>query len=133
LFDPAASIDFQGNTGPFVQYTYARIQAIVRKAQQNQNAEVKNLNLHEKEKAVLKQLELYPEIIQQAAQQYSPAIIANYTYDLVKAYNSFFQNVSIFGADTEQETLLRTQLSQFTGSVIKSAFGLLGISVPERM
>ena len=104
-----------------------------KRKQQDQNAEVKGLSLHEKEKAVLKQLELYPEIIQQAAQQYSPAIIANYTYDLVKTYNSFFQNVSIFGADTEEEILLRTQLSQFVGNVVKSAFGLLGISVPERM
>ena len=133
LFDPAASIDFQGNTGPFIQYAYARIQAIVRKSAHDQSVMPSNIQLHEKEKEVLKQLELFPEIIQQAAKQYSPAIIANYTYDLVKSYNSFFQNVSIFGADNEQETLFRAQLSQFVGSVINSSFSLLGINVPERM
>ena len=133
LFDPKESIDFQGNTGPFIQYTYARIQAITRKAAHDQLALPLDLSLHEKEKEVLKQLELYPEIIQQAAKTYSPAVIANYTYELVKAYNSFFQNVSIFGADTENETLFRAQLSQWVGSVIKSAFGLLGVQVPERM
>ena len=133
LFDPKASVDFQGNTGPFIQYTYARIQSIVRKANHDQIANISTIELHEKEKEVLKQLELYPEIIQQAAKQYSPALIANYTYDLVKAYNSFFQNVPIFGADSEELILFRAQLSQWTGSVIASAFGLLGINVPERM
>ena len=133
LFDPAASIDFQGNTGPFIQYAYARIQAIVRKSAHDQSVIPSAIQLHEKEKEVLKQLELFPEIIQQAAKQYSPAIIANYTYELVKAYNSFFQNVSIFGADTENETLFRAQLSEWVGTVIRSAFGILGISVPERM
>ena len=133
LFDPKESIDFQGNTGPFIQYTYARIQAIVNKSAHNQLELPANIVLHDKEREVLKQLELYPEIIQQAAKQYSPALIANYTYDLVKAYNSFFQNVSIFGADTENEILFRAQLSQWVGTVIKSAFGLLGINVPTRM
>lgn len=133
LFDPTASIDFQGNTGPFIQYAYARIQAIVRKSAHDQSVSPSTIQLHEKEKEVLKQLELYPEIIQQAAKQYSPAIIANYTYELVKSYNSFFQNVSIFGADTENETLFRAQLSEWVGTVINSAFGLLGIDVPERM
>jgi len=133
LFDPAASIDFQGNTGPFIQYTYARIQAIIRKASQDQSTVIESIVLQEKEREVLKQIELYPEIIQQAAKQYSPAIVANYTYDLVKSYNSFFQNVSIFGADSEKEILFRAQLSQWVGTIVASAFGLLGINVPERM
>ena len=133
LFDPAASVDFQGNTGPFIQYAYARVQAIVRKSAHDQSVIPSDIQLHEKEREVLKQLELFPEIIQQAAKQYSPAIIANYTYELVKTYNSFFQNVSIFGANTENETLFRAQLSQWVGTVIGSAFGLLGINVPERM
>ncbi len=132
LFDPAASVDFQGNTGPFIQYTYARIQAILRKAEFDLSANV-TVKLHEKEKELLKQVELYPEVIQQAAANQSPALIANYTYDLVKAYNSFFQNVSIFGAENDNEKIFRVQLSQSVGNVIKSAFGLLGISVPERM
>lgn len=133
LFDPAASIDFQGNTGPFIQYAYARIQAIVRKSAHDQSVIPSGIQLHEKEKEVLKQLELFPEVIQQAAKQYSPAIIANYTYELVKSYNSFFQNVSIFGADNEEEILFRAQLSQWVGTVVGSAFGMLGINVPSRM
>ena len=132
LFDPKESVDFQGNTGPFIQYTYARIQAILRKAEIDYSKEV-TIALHEKEKELIKQIELYPEVIQQAATNKSPALIANYTYDLVKAYNSFFQNVSIFGADTEDEKIFRVQLSSLVGNVIKSAFGLLGITVPERM
>jgi arginyl-tRNA synthetase len=132
LFDPKESVDFQGNTGPFIQYTYARIQAILRKAEIDYSKNV-TIPLHEKEKELLKQIELYPEIIQQAATNQSPALIANYTYDLVKSYNSFFQNVSIFGADKEDEKIFRVQLSSLVGNIIKSAFGLLGITVPERM
>ncbi len=133
LFDPEASIDFQGNTGPFIQYTYARIQAILRKAKHDQSIQINDIVLEDKEKEVLKQLELYPDVIQQAAKQYSPALIANYTYDLVKAYNSFFQNVPIFGADTQSQINFRVQLSQWVGAVIASGFSLLGINVPERM
>lgn len=132
LFDPAASVDFQGNTGPFIQYTYARIQAILRKADFDLSTEV-TVPLHDKEKEVIKQIVLFPETIQLAATNQSPALIANYTYDLVKAYNSFFQNVSIFGADNEDEKIFRVQLSQTVGDVIKSAFGLMGITVPKRM
>jgi arginyl-tRNA synthetase len=91
------------------------------------------VSLHEKEKEVIKQIMLFPETIQFAASNQSPALIANYTYDLVKAYNSFFQNVSIFGADNDDEKIFRVQLSQTVGDVIKSAFGLMGITVPERM
>ena len=133
VFNPEESIDFQGNTGPFIQYTYARIQAIIRKSAHDQNQVIDGVSLHEKEVELIKQLEAYPSVIQQAAKQYSPAVIANYVYDLVKSYNSFFQNVSIFGADTPQETLLRAQLSQWVGNVIKSGFGMLGINVPDRM
>ncbi len=133
LFNPEESVDFQGNTGPFIQYTYARIQAILRKADFDNTDLIKSIQLHEKEKELIKQLELYPEIIQSAAADLSPAIIANYTYDLVKSYNSFFQNVSIFGANTEEEKRFRVQLSSVVGNTIKSAFGLLGINVPERM
>ncbi len=133
VFNPEESIDFQGNTGPFIQYTYARIQAIIRKSAHDQNQVIDGVSLHEKEVELIKQLEAYPSVIQQAAKQYSPAVIANYVYDLVKSYNSFFQNVSIFGADTPEETLLRAQLSQWVGNVIKSGFGMLGINVPDRM
>ena len=93
LFDPKASVDFQGNTGPFIQYTYARIQSILRKATFDSSTEVSDIDLHQKEKELIKQLQVYPEIIQQAANQYSPALIANYTYDLVKEFNSFYQKL----------------------------------------
>ena len=89
--------------------------------------------LNAKEKELLKQIERFPEIIQEAAQNHSPALIANYTYDLVKEFNSFYQNVSILGADTETERILRVQLSKTVATVIKNAFSLLGIQVPERM
>jgi len=135
LFDPAASIDFNGNTGPFIQYTYARIQSILRKADfdyavMQSNSEVA---LHQKEKSVLKQLVLFPEIVQLAANNYSPALIANYVYDLVKEYNSFYQSVPILGCDNLQEKIFRIQLSEKVSKVIKNAFSLLGIDVPERM
>ncbi|MGG8498131.1 arginine--tRNA ligase [Tenacibaculum sp. TC6] len=133
LFDPQASVDFQGNTGPFVQYTYARIQSILRKADFNYTTTITSVVLHEKEKELIKQLELYPEVIQQAANNYSPAIIANYTYDLVKEFNSFYQNVSILGEEDLNTKIFRVQLAEKVADTIKSAFNLLGIQVPERM
>ncbi|MGJ8744674.1 arginine--tRNA ligase [Polaribacter sp.] len=132
LFDPKSSVDFQGNTGPFIQYTYARIQSIIRKAAFDYSQPV-TIKLHEKEKELLKQLELYPETIQQAAANYSPAIIANYTYDLVKEFNSFYQNVSILGEENLDNKIFRVQLAKKVADTIKSAFLLLGIHVPERM
>ncbi|WP_276167900.1 arginine--tRNA ligase [Zobellia alginiliquefaciens] len=133
LFDPEESVDFQGNTGPFIQYTYARIQSILRKADFDTTADVIVNALHDKEKELIKQLQLYPEVIQLAAENYSPALIANYTYDLVKEFNSFYQQVSILGETDEQKRLLRVQLSQKVSEVVASAFKLLGIDVPERM
>lgn len=133
LFDPKESIDFQGNTGPFIQYTYARIQSILRKADLSQNYNQETVVLHDKEKELIKQLQLFPEVIQSAAHHYSPALIANYIYDLVKAFNTFYQNVSILGADTENDKIFRVQLANCVANTIKSACGLLGINVPERM
>lgn len=133
LFDPQASVDFQGNTGPFVQYTYARIQSILRKADFDYSAKVAGIELHEKEKELIKQLEMYPDVIQQAAKNYSPALVANYTYDLVKEFNSFYQNVSILGEENNDKKTFRVQLSKKVADVIKSAFSLLGIQVPNRM
>ena len=133
LFDPKESIDFNGNTGPFIQYTYARIQSILRKAEFNDKQDIKVKNLHPKEKELIKLVQSYPEIIQNAAQNLSPALIANFTYELVKSYNSFYQSVPIFGADNANEKSLRIQLSYSVSSVIKSSFRLLGIEVPGRM
>ncbi len=132
LFDPKSSVDFQGNTGPFIQYTYARIQSIIKKATFDYS-KVVTIDLHEKEKELLKQLELYPDTIQQAAANYSPALIANYTYDLVKEFNSFYQNVSILGEEDQDKKIFRVQLAKKVANTIKSAFSLLGIRVPERM
>ena len=132
LFNPEESVDFQGNTGPFIQYTYARIQSILRRGA-IATTPISLETLHPKEKELIKQLQLFPETIQQAAAQYSPALVANYTYELVKSFNSFYQNVSILGADFEKEKSFRIQLSRAVSDVIKTAFGLLGIDVPERM
>mgnify|MGYP002795030686 FL=1 len=136
LFNPEESVDFQGNTGPFIQYTYARIQSILRKADFDYSEKLnipETYHLHEKEKELIKQIQLYPEMIQLASENHSPALIANYTYDLVREFNSFYQNVTILGTDNEVEKKFRVQLSKIVGDVIKSAFGLLGIQVPERM
>jgi len=135
LFDPKESIDFQGNTGPFIQYTYARIQSILRKADLDVHFKLdpKDVTLHVKERELIKQIQLFEEVIQQAAANHSPALIANYTYEVVKEFNSFYQNVSILGADTETEKLIRVQLSMVVAHIIKNAFSLLGIQVPERM
>jgi arginyl-tRNA synthetase len=133
LFDPKSSVDFQGNTGPFIQYTYARIQSIIRKADFDYSGSINTIELHEKEKELIKQLELFPEVIQQAAANFSPAIIANYTYDLVKEFNSFYQNVSILGEKEQDKKIIRVQLSKKVADTIKQAFLLLGIEVPERM
>lgn len=133
LFNPAESVDFQGNTGPFIQYAYARIQSILRKGSTMDLKEERIKSLHGKEKELIKQIQLFPATIQLAAQNHSPALIANYTYELVKEFNSFYQNVSILSAPTNAEQYFRVQLSHAVGCVIKSAFKVLGIEVPERM
>ena len=132
LFNPEESVDFAGNTGPFIQYTYARIQSILRKADFDLTF-VPLPNLHAKEKELIKQLGLFPEVIQQAAAQHSPALVANYTYDLVKEYNSFYQTVSILGESNQETKVFRVLLSSKVAAVIQSAFALLGIAVPNRM
>jgi len=133
LFDPKESVDFNGNTGPFIQYTYARIQSILRKADFDFSNVSAVAELHEKEKALLKTIAQFPEVIQQAAKTYSPALVANYTYDLVKEYNSFYQSVSILGETDEVKKIFRVQLSDKVAQTIKNAFALLGIEVPNRM
>ena len=133
LFNPEESVDFAGNTGPFIQYTYARIQSIIRKANFDFAAPSGMLTLHEKEKQLLKQIELFPEVIQNAAHNHSPALLANFTYDLVREYNSFYQAVPILGEEELSKKIFRVQLSKKVADVIAASFGLLGINVPERM
>lgn len=133
LFNPEESVDFQGNTGPFIQYTYARIQSILRKAPSFELVSVTTYNFEPKEKSVIKQLQLFPSVIEHAAKNYSPALVCNYVYDLVKEFNSFYQNVSILGAESETQIGVRVCIAAQVAEVIKNAMGLLGIQVPERM
>ena len=133
MFNPEESVDFAGNTGPFIQYTYARIQSILRKADFDTTQSITLEALNPKEKELIKQLELFPEVIQNAAHNHSPALVANYTYDLVKEYNSFYQTVSILGEENQDKKAFRVQLSKKVADTIKLAFDLLGIEVPERM
>lgn len=133
LFDPEASIDFNGNTGPFIQYTHARIKTLLQRVGAAAISWDAQLELDPREREVIKQLSRYPETLQQAALQYSPAVVANYIYDLVKAYNGFYQNISILGSKDSQLKNFRAALSQKVAEVIASSCGLLGIAVPDRM
>lgn len=133
LFNPEESVDFAGNTGPFIQYTYARIQSLLRRADVDLERPSGVTVLHEKEKELLKRLTIFPDIIQEAAREYSPALIANYIYDLVKEYNSFYQSVPVIATEDNMLKVFRLQLSAKVGEVIGTGFGLLGIDVPSRM
>ena len=132
LFDPKESVDFQGNTGPFIQYSYVRIQAILRKVKS-----IKEINyagdLHKKEKDLIKQLLDFPQIIQNSAKLYSPALIANYLYDLVKIFNIFYQELPILKTSFEDKKIFRLQLSRSVSYTIKNALNLLGIDEVQRM
>ncbi len=130
LFNPEESIDFTGNTGPFIQYTLARIQALLRRGNIQDTSLAHDLLLDIEEKNLIKKIDLYPSIIGEAGKEFSPAIVANYIYDLVKEYNHFYQNIQIFGTDKEN---FRLQLSQKAGLVVKSGMNLLGIEVPNKM
>jgi arginyl-tRNA synthetase len=136
LFDPAESVDFQGNTGPFIQYTHARIKSILKKADFDATrlSAATHLKLTDRDTAVIKSLQEYPETIQNAADKYSPALIANYVYELVKEFNSFYQNVpKIVEEEDAPLKQFRLLLCYKTAAVIKSACQLLGIEVPEQM
>lgn len=132
LFDPEASVDFQGNTGPFIQYTYARIQSIARKISE-EKIHFTQVALEDKERAIILSLAQYPETIKQAADMLSPALIANYLYELVKLFNSMYQQLPILGAMDEEVKAFRVALTLQVGQLIKHASGLLGMEVPERM
>lgn len=133
LFNPKESVDFAGNTGPFIQYTYARIQSILRKAGATKTAISSDLSLTSFEKELIKSIHEFPEVVKLAGETYSPAIVSNYTYDLVKLYNSFYQNVSIFNEESEALKRMRVQLSAVVSDIIKRSMSVLGIEVPEQM
>lgn len=132
LFNPKESVDFNGNTGPFIQYTYARIQSILRK-EKPQDFDLNKIELNESEKEIIRHLYNYEETIQKAATDLSPALITNYSYDLVKHFNHFYQNHSILKAEDENLKNFRLYLALWTSNTIASSFNLLGINVPEKM
>ena len=133
LFNPAESIDFNGHTGPFIQYAYARIQSLQRKAPESSALDWSTLMPNEDETIVIKSLLQFSDIVDQAARNFSPAVLANYAYELVKKYNGFYQNNSILKAETEQSIAFRLLLSKKVGEVIKASMNCLGIQVPNRM
>jgi arginyl-tRNA synthetase len=138
LFDPNESIQLQGFTGPFIQYTHARIRAIIRKAESMQvqvsDADFQKLDsLETAEREVLQALSAFENKVKEAAREYSPAVIANYAYELAKEYNQFYQSIPIFNEADQAKLKFRISLSYSVASVIKKAMALLGIEVPEKM
>lgn len=138
LFDPEESIDFNGNTGPFIQYTFARIQSLLKKAKENgyhypDPVFQRDLPILGQEKVIIKMLYQYPAIIKQAGEELNPAVVANYAFELAREYNHFYQEVPILKADEKPAIPFRLLLSFFTGETIKRSLSLLGIDVPERM
>jgi arginyl-tRNA synthetase len=133
LFDPNESVDFQGHTGPFIQYTHARIRSVLSRAEYKADFKAPISHLDGVERDLIVTLTQFPDIIQQAAEGFSPAIIANYVYELAKTYNKFYHEKSILQAEDEASKKFRLQLSAASGKVINKAMALLGIEVPERM
>ena len=133
LFNPADSIDFNGNTAPFIQYTYARIQSLQKKRKNDINVAWSQVSVNESETALIKLLLQFPEVINHASVSFSPAQLANYTYELVKKYNGFYHNNSILKAEDDNTVAFRLTLSRSVGEVIKKAMNCLGIQVPNRM
>jgi arginyl-tRNA synthetase len=140
LFDPKESIDFNGNTGPFIQYTYARIQSLLKRANDvstslsySNGNKFESVSLLNVEKNIIKLLYLYPGIVKQAGDEMNPATVANYVYELVKEYNQFYQEIPVLKEENRSIVSFRLNLSEFTGEVIRKAMKLLGIEVPTRM
>ena len=135
LFNPEESIDFNGNTGPFIQYTYARIRSILRKAEAEGLVAKTDgdISLNEKEIALIQKMSEYGAAVAQAGKDYSPSGIANYCYELTKAFNQFYHDYSILGAETQEQKQLRLALAKNVAKTIKNGMSLLGIEVPERM
>ena len=134
LFNPEESIDFNGNTGPFIQYTYARIRSILRKAGDvDLTALANDTELSDKEISLIQHLQGFQAAVNQAGADYNPSCIANYCYELVKEYNQFYHDFSVLREEDEKKRLFRIALSAAVSQVVKNGMGLLGIEVPERM
>ena len=138
VFNPKESIDFNGNTGPFIQYTYARIRSVLRRSEEdffdkNENKFSPALSINEKEESLIQLLSEFPAIVEEAADNFSPAVIANYLYELVKEYNQFYHDYSILREENLEWRKFRLLLSYNTGKVIATGLKLLGIKAPQRM
>ena len=142
LFNPEESIDFNGNTGPFIQYTHARIRSILRKAEGEEGAannlgeclnEDSHALLNEKETSLIQKMNEFGAVVEQAGKDYSPSGIANYCYELTKEFNQFYHDYSILGADTNEQRQLRLCIARNVAKMLKNGMALLGIEVPERM
>jgi len=133
LFDPQESIDFNGNTSPFIQYTHARIQTMIKKYNKELGFSLEGLHLLDKEREIIKLLNDFPDVIQEAAKVYSPALIANYIYDLVKEFNGYYQNVPILIGQDQNQVAFRIALCQMVASVSKTGMKMLGVNVPDQM
>jgi arginyl-tRNA synthetase len=135
LFNPNESIDFNGNTGPFIQYTHARIRSLIKRSGL-ENLDEKtfpNIEILDKEKQILMLLHDFPSVVKQAGDNLSPALIANYAFDLAKEFNGFYQDIPVLKEENQNLREFRLALSKFTADVLKNALGLLGITAPERM
>ncbi len=137
LFNPEESIDFNGNTAPFIQYTHARIKSLLRKAEENAidyaQISLSDISLEKREKELIQSIYDFPQVVESAGTNMSPALIANYAFDLAKDFNRFYQETPIFKETDDTKRILRLQISELTALVIKNAMALLGIKVPEKM
>jgi arginyl-tRNA synthetase len=136
MFDPAESIQLQGHTGPFIQYTHARIRALIRKAESmspNEKDIASVSSLEQAERDVLFMISQYPQKLAEAAREYAPSVIANYAYDLAKGYNQFYQSIPIFAEADQAKLKLRIAFSNVVAELLKKSMWILGIRVPEKM
>jgi arginyl-tRNA synthetase len=132
-FDPKESIDLNGHTGPYIQYGFARIQSLVQRFSNNSDFEPKAFSLSEKELEVIKVISVFPSVLINAAKDFSPSILANYLYNLVKSYNSFYQDSSVIREENEDLRIFRIQLSELTSRVLERGMNILGIEMPSKM
>ena len=133
MFNPKESIDFNGNTGPFLQYTYARIRSVLRRAGDYDTAAAARALPGEKETALIQRLADFPSVVSEAGRTYSPALVANYCYDLAKLYNQFYHDCPILKEEDGELRNMRLMLSHAVARTLRTATGLLGIEMPERM
>jgi arginyl-tRNA synthetase len=134
MFDPKDSIDFYGNTGPFIQFNYVRTRALLRKAEEvDLTGDWRDTSLSDSERSLLKKLYEFPEVVQSAATQLDPSQVANYAYDVVKEYSSYYQVSPILKEESQDIRRMRICLTDLTGRVVRSSMELLGVSMPERM